>query len=333
MKVLGIESSCDETACAIVEDGRKILSNVISTQIDIHKKFGGVVPEIASRNHVENINSVLERALSDAKMELGEVDLIGVTNGPGLVGALVIGIGTAKALSLAKNIPLVSVNHMYGHVSANFLAYRELEPPFVCIVVSGGHTNVIYMKDYTDCEVMGATRDDAAGEAYDKVARVLGMGYPGGPAIDEISKQGKSDSVKFKRVYLEKESLDFSFSGLKTAVMNHVNHERQAGREINIADVAASFQESVVDVLIDKALQAVKIKGSDKLVLAGGVAANGRLREAAASRCRAEGVELYLPPKALCTDNAAMIASAAYYKYLKQGADDLYIDAIPNLGF
>ncbi len=330
---LAIESSCDETAAAVVADGRVVLSNVISSQIAIHEAYGGVVPEIASRHHLENVNPVVARALGDAGVTISDVDLIGVTNGPGLIGALVIGVATAKALALASGKPLVGVNHMYGHVSSNFIQYPELEPPFVCLVVSGGHTDIIEMTDYTSCRVIGSTRDDAAGEAYDKVARVIGLGYPGGPKIDACAKLGDPENVRFKRVWLDKDGFDFSFSGIKTGVLNYVNSERQAGRSVCVEDVAAGFQEAVVEVLVEKAVHAVKSLGRDRLVMAGGVSANSRLREAMAERCRKEGIELFLPDKALCTDNAAMIASAAYYKYRKYGPDDLTLDAFANMPY
>ena len=330
---LGIESSCDETAAAVIADGRDVLSNVISSQIEIHKQFGGVVPEIASRHHLTNVNTVIQQALDEAGVTLDDIDLIGVTYGPGLVGALVIGIAAAKAISFATGIPIVGVNHMYGHVSSNFIKYKELEPPFMSLVVSGGHTNIIEMTDYTECKVLGGTRDDAVGEAYDKVARVIGLGYPGGPKIDKLAKEGNPEGIKFKRVLLEKDSYDFSFSGIKTAVLNYLNTERQAGREVNKADLAASFQEAVVDVLVKKSVDSVLDKGYDKLVLAGGVAANSRLRKGLEERCEKEGIKLYLPDMALCTDNAAMIGTAAYYRFKKYGADNLSIDACPNLGF
>lgn len=328
---LGIESSCDETAAAVLADGRQPLSNVISSQIEIHTAFGGVVPEIASRHHLENMNSVIDRALSEAQVSLSDIDLIGVTNGPGLIGALLMGVASAKALAFAADIPIVSVNHIHGHISANFIAYPELEPPFMCLIVSGGHTNIVEMTDYNRCEILGGTRDDAVGEAYDKVARVIGLGYPGGPKIDRIAKEGNPEAIHFKRVLLEKGSLDFSFSGLKTAVLNYLNTERQAGREINAADVAASFQAAVVEVIVTKTMEAVTSRKQDKLVLAGGVAANSNLREQLSAACKKENVTLYVPQPVLCTDNAAMIACSAYYKYKKEGADDLYMDAFPNL--
>lgn len=330
---LSIESSCDETAAAVLANGRELLSNVISTQIETHKLYGGVVPEIASRQHLMNINSVIAKALDDAGVTISDIDLIAVTYGPGLIGALVIGVAAAKALALANDLPLVGVNHMHGHISSNYISYPELEPPFVSLVISGGHTNLINVKDYIDFEVIGSTRDDAVGEAYDKVARVIGLGYPGGPKIDNIAKNGNAEAVHFKRVYLDKDSLDFSFSGIKTAVLNYVNTERQANRELDISNIAAGFQEAIVDVLVDKSMQAVRQYGNGRLVLAGGVAANSRIREAITRRCEKEGIKLYLPEKKLCTDNAAMIGCAGYYKYLKCGADSLHLDATANLPF
>ncbi len=328
---LAIESSCDETSAAVVADGRTVLSNIISSQIAIHTAFGGVVPEIASRHHLQNMNTVIDQALKEADVDFSQIDLLGVTCGPGLVGALLMGVATAKAISFARGIPLVGVNHMYGHISANFIAYPELEPPFLCLIVSGGHTNLVEMTDYVQCRVLGATRDDAAGEAYDKVARVIGLGYPGGPKIDRVAAEGDPQAIAFKRVYLEKDSLDFSFSGLKTAVLNYLNTERQAGREIRTADVAASFQAAVVDVIVAKTMKAAERTGQKQLVLAGGVAANSRLRADLHQACEKRGIRLYVPQPVLCTDNAAMIGCAAYYKYKASGPDDLYLDAYPDL--
>lgn len=330
---LAIESSCDETAAAILDGGRSVLSNVISSQVPIHEAYGGVVPEIASRKHLENVNWVVEKAMKDANVGWDDINLIAVTNGPGLIGALVIGVAAAKGYSLATGIPLIGVNHMYGHVSSNLITYPELEPPFLCLVVSGGHTNLVEMTDYTTCKVLGGTRDDAVGEAYDKVARVIGLGYPGGPKIDKLAKEGNPNAIHFKRVYLEKDSFDFSFSGIKTAVLNYINSENQAGRDINAADVAAGFQEAVVEVLVNKSIEAAKRLKEDKLVVAGGVAANSRLREALQEACDREGIKLYLPEIALCTDNAAMIGSAAYYKFIAEGDDDLDLDAYADLDF
>lgn len=330
---LGIETSCDETSISVVADGREILSNIISSQIDIHTKFGGVVPEIASRHHLQNINSVLDTALKEAEVTISEVDLIGVTKGPGLIGALVIGVATAKALAFANKIPLVGVNHIHGHISANYLQYKELEPPFLTLIVSGGHTNLVFVTDYNKCEVIGGTRDDAVGEAYDKVARVMGLGYPGGPKVDKTAKDGNPDAIGFKRVWLEKDSFDFSFSGLKTQVLNYLNKEKMAGRELNVPDVCASFQQSIMDVLVEKTMRAVSKYGVDKVAIAGGVAANSALRAGLENRCKEKNIKLYLPKPILCTDNGAMIGSAAYYQYKANGADDLLLDAYANLPF
>ena len=328
---LGIESSCDETAVSVVSDGRDILSNVISSQIDIHTLYGGVVPEIASRHHLEDINGVVDKALSDAGVTPDELDLIGVTNGPGLIGAVVIGVATAKALAFSWNKPIVGVNHMHGHVSANYLAYKDLEPPFMSLVVSGGHTEIVKVTDYNECEVLGGTRDDAAGEAFDKVARVIGLGYPGGPKISKASVAGDPDAFRFKRVMLEKGSYDFSFSGIKTQVLNEVNKIRMRGEEIPVSDVAASFQKAVVDVIVEKAISAAEDNGEPKLALAGGVAANRYLRERLAEAAEEHGIRLYVPEPVLCTDNGAMIGAAAYYKYKKSGPDGLDLDAYADL--
>lgn len=327
---MAFESSCDETAVAVVADGREVLSNVISSQIDIFKNYGGVVPEIAARHHLENINAVMEEALRKADTNLEEIDLIGVTYGPGLVGALLIGIATAKAVAYAADIPIVGVHHIMGHVSANFIEHKELEPPFAALIVSGGHTNIASMESYTQCRVLGSTRDDAAGEAYDKVARVLGLGYPGGPKIDALAKEGNPNAIHFKRIMLEKDSLDFSFSGLKTAVLNYMNTQRQSGHKVNNADVAASFQQAVIDVITEKTISAVKEMRYDKLAIAGGVASNSALRKALSDACCKENINLYIPSPVMCTDNAAMIACAAYYKY-KNGEDRLDMDAYASL--
>ena len=344
--ILAIESSCDETAAAVVLDGREVLSNVISSQIDIHKAYGGVVPEIASRHHLTNVNWVCRQALDEAGktadadgtggtdggvVMLDDIDAIGVTYGPGLVGALLIGLATAKAYALATGKPLIGVNHIQGHISANYIEHRDLKPPFMALVISGGHTEIVEVTDYNEGRVLGGTRDDAAGEAYDKVARVLGLGYPGGPLIDNIAKSGNPHAVEFKRVFLEKDSMDFSFSGIKTGVLNYVNSEKQAGREINVPDVAASFQQAVLDVVVAKTIDAALSLGKDKIVMAGGVAANSRLREMLETECAGNNLKLYHPSPILCTDNAAMIGCAAYYKYKAGGIDDLTLDAIPNL--
>lgn len=337
---MAFESSCDETAVAVVADGRQVLSNIISSQIDIFKHYGGVVPEIAARHHLENINEVMEKALEQADVTLKDIDLIGVTCGPGLVGALLIGIATAKAVAYAADIPIIGVNHIMGHISADFIQYPDLEPPFAALIVSGGHTNIAAMESYTKCRVMGSTRDDAAGEAYDKVARVLGLGYPGGPKIDKLAKEGDPDAIHFKRIMLEKDSYDFSFSGLKTAVLNYVNTQQQSGKEVNKADVAAGFQQAVVDVIVEKAVSATKSLGYDKLALAGGVAANSALRAALEAACKKNGIRLYVPSPLLCTDNAAMIGCAAYYRYMNErengdssdaGLEGLAMDAYAGL--
>lgn len=326
-----IESSCDETSAAVVLDGRKVLSNIIASQIQIHKIYGGVVPEIASRHHLDNINKVIDAALLESGVTMDEIDVIGVTKGPGLVGALVIGIATAKAMALAADKPLIGVHHIHGHISANYIENANLEPPFTSLVVSGGHTCIINVKSYTEYEVLGSTRDDAVGEAFDKVARVLGLSYPGGPLIDEIAKEGNPEAVAFKRVFLEKGSMDFSFSGIKTGVLNYINSEKQIGREISVPDVAAGFQQAVLDVIVTKSVIAVKNAGRDKLVLAGGVAANSRLRQMLEEICGKEGIGLYIPSPILCTDNAAMIGTAAYYRYKAGLIDDLNLDAYARL--
>lgn len=328
---MGIESSCDETAVGIVANGRDLLANVISFQIDIHTKFGGVVPEIASRRHLENINGVITQALDEAGITLDEVDLIGVTYGPGLVGALLVGVATAKMISYAKNIPLVGVNHMHGHVAANYIEHKDLQPPFLGLIVSGGHTNIVNIPDYNTCVILGETRDDAAGEAFDKVARVIGLGYPGGPKMDRAAKSGNPDAIEFKRVWLEKDSYDFSFSGIKTAALNYINNENQAGRELRVNDIAASFQEAVVDVITRKAIDAAVKLGRDKIVVSGGVAANSRMDALLKERAGEAGIKVYKPSPILCTDNGAMIAASAYYEAKAGRFADMSLDAIPRL--
>ncbi len=329
--ILAIESSCDETAAAVVKNGREVLSNVISSQIALHTLYGGVVPEIASRKHIEKINYVIREALAEAGMKLEEMDAIGVTYGPGLVGALLIGLATAKSIAYALKKPLVGVHHIQGHISANYIEHKELKPPFLALVVSGGHTNIVDVKDYNQYEVLGRTRDDAAGEAFDKVARVLGLGYPGGPLIDEAAKKGNPHAVEFKRVFLEKDSLDFSFSGIKTGVLNYLNIQKLKGEEINVNDTAASFQLAVMEVIVAKTIMAAENLKQDKIVMAGGVAANSLLRSMLKDACDKKGIELYHPSPILCTDNAAMIGCAAYYKYQAGMKDDFYLDAYPNL--
>lgn len=308
-----------------------MLSNVISSQIDIHKEYGGVVPEIASRHHLNNINPVIDSALEEAGIGFQDIDFIGVTNRPGLIGALLIGTATAKAMAYALNVPLIGVHHIRGHICANYIADTALEPPFTALIVSGGHSTLADVKGYTDYEIVGQTRDDAAGEAFDKVARVLGLGYPGGPLLDKLAKEGDPDAIHFKRVYLEKDSYDFSFSGTKTGVLNYLNGKRQKNEEFNPADVAAGFQAAVVEVLVEKSVKLAKEKGRDKIVLAGGVAANSCLREALEKKCRQNGIKLYMPPLILCTDNAAMIGAAAYYEFISGAEPDgMDMDAYPT---
>ena len=329
--ILAIETSCDETSAAVVVNGREVLSNVISTQIDIHKKFGGVVPEVASRKHLENVNIIIQEALQQAKVELDEIDAVAVTSGPGLVGALLIGLTTAKALAYSINKPLIGVHHIEGHIAANYIQHKELQPPFVCLVASGGHSHIVHVKDYDSFEILGQTRDDAAGEAFDKIARALGLGYPGGPLIDKISAQGNAEAINFPRAYLEEGSYDFSFSGLKSAALNYLNSMKMKEEEINIADVAASFQAAVVEVLAEKLIRAAKEHHSRYAVLAGGVAANSRLRKELQKLGEQNGIEVLFPAPVLCTDNAAMIGSAAYYRFIKGVASDLTLNARPNL--
>lgn len=329
--ILGIESSCDETAASVVKNGREILSNVINTQIDIHKQYGGVVPEIASRKHIENIDAVIDKALLDAGMTLEDIDAVAVTNGPGLVGALLVGVSSAKALAYAADKPLVPVHHIRGHITANFLAHPELEPPFVCLVASGGHSHIVNVKSYTEFEVLGRTRDDAAGEAFDKIARVLGLGYPGGPLVDKLAKEGNPEAIAFPRVKMDNDSLDFSFSGVKTAVINYIHKAEQKGEEINKADVAASFQDAVCDALCEHTIEGAKRCGAKTVALAGGVASNSRLREKMAMACEKFGINVIYPPPVLCTDNAAMIAAAGYFLYKEGVRGGLDLNAIPNL--
>ena len=329
--ILAIESSCDETAAAVVKNGRTVLSNVISSQIALHTLYGGVVPEIASRKHIEKINQVIEEALSQAQVTLGEIDAIGVTYGPGLVGALLVGVAEAKAIAFARGLPLVGVHHIEGHVSANYIENPELEPPFLCEIISGGHTHLVIVQDYGEFEILGRTRDDAAGEAFDKVARAIGLGYPGGPKIDKLSKEGNPAAIAFPRAHIEEAPYDFSFSGLKSAVLNYLNKCRMTGEPIVEADVAASFQQAVVDVLVDNALRAAEDYHMDKLAIAGGVASNQTLRRAMENACRERGIHFYHPSPILCTDNAAMIGAAAYYEFIKGTSHGWDLNAVPNL--
>lgn len=329
--ILAIESSCDETAASVVKNGREVLSNVISSQIALHTLYGGVVPEIASRKHIEKINQVISEALKEAEISLEEITAIGVTYGPGLVGALLVGVAEAKAIAYAAGKPLVGVHHIEGHVSANFIEHPDLEPPFICLIVSGGHTHLVVVKDYGEFEIIGRTRDDAAGEAFDKVARAVGLGYPGGPKVDRAAKEGNPHAIEFPRARVEGAPYDFSFSGLKSAVLNHINHAKMLGEEINVPDLAASFQEAVVDALVSRAVMAAKEYGYGKLAIAGGVASNSALREGMEKACEKAGLRLYYPSPVYCTDNAAMIGVAAYYEYINGARSGWDLNAVPNL--
>ena len=329
--ILAVETSCDETAAAVVENGREVLSNVISSQIDLHTLYGGVVPEIASRKHIEKINQVMAEALLQAGKKLFDMDAVAVTYGPGLVGALLVGVSAAKAVSFASGIPLVGVHHIEGHISANYIENRDLEPPFVCLVVSGGHSHLVVVKDYGEYEILGRTRDDAAGEAFDKVARAIGLGYPGGPKIDKVSREGNPEAIAFPRAKVGDSDYDFSFSGLKSAVLNYLNSCEMKGESFCQADVAASFQKAVVDVLAEHSMHAVESCGIKKFAIAGGVASNTALREALTIACEERGVTFYHPSPLLCTDNAAMIGAAGYYEYVKGVRHGYDLNAVPNL--
>ena len=329
--ILAIESSCDETAAAVVKNGREVLSNIISSQIDLHKLYGGVVPEIASRKHIEKINQVIEEALTEADKTLEDMDAIAVTYGPGLVGALLVGVAEAKAIAFAANKPLIGVHHIEGHISANYIENKDLEPPFICLVVSGGHTHLVRVAEYGVYEILGRTRDDAAGEAFDKVARAIGLGYPGGPKIDKLSKEGNANAIPFPKAKVNGSPYDFCFSGLKSAVLNYINSCQMKGETINEADIAASFQKAVIDVLVEHAMMAVKDFNSDKLAIAGGVASNSGLRTAMEQACKERGIKFYHPSLIFCTDNAAMIGAAAYYEMQKGVEHGWDLNAVPNL--
>ena len=331
VKILAIESSCDETAAAVVVNGREVRSNVISSQIALHTLYGGVVPEIASRKHIEKINQVITQALEDADTTLEEIDAIGVTYGPGLVGALLVGVAEAKAIAYAAKKPLVGVHHIEGHICANYIENKELEPPFLCLVASGGHTHLVKVADYGKYEIIGRTRDDAAGEAFDKVARAIGLGYPGGPKIEKKAKEGNDKAIVFPKAKVAENPYDFSFSGLKSAVLNYINGCKIKQQEINEADIAASFQKAVIDVLVEHAVHAAKEYRIDKFAIAGGVASNQTLREAMEKACKERGIQFYHPSPIFCTDNAAMIGSAAYYEYLQGRRDGWDLNAVPNL--
>lgn len=329
--ILAIESSCDETAASVVKKGREVLSNIISSQIELHTLYGGVVPEIASRKHIEKINQVIGEALEKADVTLKDITAIAVTYGPGLVGALLVGVSAAKAISFASGKPLIGVHHIEGHISANYIENKDLEPPFVCLVVSGGHTHLVVVKDYGVYEILGYTRDDAAGEAFDKVARAIGLGYPGGPKIDKLSKEGNPEAISFPRAKVGGSGYDFSFSGLKSAVLNYLNSCEMKGLEINKADVAASFQKAVIDVLVEHSLQAVKEYGLKRFAIAGGVASNSSLRAAMKEECAKREIEFYYPAPVLCTDNAAMIGAAGYYEYIRGVRSGYDLNAVSNL--
>lgn len=331
IRLLAVESSCDETAAAVVVNGREVLSNVISSQIDLHKIYGGVVPEIASRKHIENVNQVIDQALKEAGMTIQDVDGVCVTYGPGLVGALLVGVGTAKAISYAAGKPLVGVHHIEGHISANYICHKELEPPFLCLVVSGGHSHLVMVRDYGTYEIIGRTRDDAAGEAFDKVARSIGLGYPGGPKIDALAPQGDKNAISFPRASVEGAPYDFSFSGVKSAVLNYINGCKMKGIEYSQADIAASFQEAVTDVLVDHTMLAAKNLGVGKIAMAGGVACNKGLRNKMEEACGKAGHELFYPEPIFCTDNAAMIGAAGYYEFIKGRRDGWDLNAVPGL--
>lgn len=329
--ILAIETSCDETAAAVVQNGRTVLSNVISSQIELHKLYGGVVPEIASRKHIEKINQVIEEALREADKTLEEMDAIAVTYGPGLVGALLVGVAEAKAISYGAKKPMIGVHHIEGHISANYIENPDLAPPFLCLVVSGGHTHLVKVNDYGSYEILGRTRDDAAGEAFDKVARAIGLGYPGGPKIEKLAKEGNPMAIAFPRAKVADGPYDFSFSGVKSAVLNYLNGCKMKGEPVVAADIAASFQNAVIQVLIEHAMMAVEEFGLDKFAIAGGVASNGTLREGMRRACEEKGVRFYHPSPILCTDNAAMIGTAAYYEYLAGTRDGWNLNAVPNL--
>ena len=331
INILAIESSCDETAAAVVRNGREVLSNVIYSQIDLHTLYGGVVPEIASRKHIDKINQVVEKAIADSGMELKDMDAVAVTYGPGLVGPLLVGVSFAKALAYGANLPIIGVHHIEGHICANYIANKDLEPPFMCLIVSGGHTHLVKVADYGKYEILGKTEDDAAGEAFDKVARAIGLGYPGGPKIDKVSKSGNPEAIKFPRAKVGSSEYDFSFSGLKSAVLNYLNTASMNNETIVTEDVAASFQQAVIDVLVGHSMEALNQYGFKKFAIAGGVASNSGLREAFEKACAERGVEFFLPPPILCTDNAAMIGSAAVFEYESGLRNGLDLNAVPNL--
>ncbi|MFV0504522.1 MAG: tRNA (adenosine(37)-N6)-threonylcarbamoyltransferase complex transferase subunit TsaD [Lachnospirales bacterium] len=330
-KILGIETSCDETSASVVVNGRRVLSNIITSQIDIHKKYGGVVPEIASRNHINVISQVVDAALLESSTTMEDIDAIAVTYAPGLEGALLVGLSYGKALAFSANKKLIGINHIEGHIFANFLENENLEPPFIALIVSGGHTHIAKVLDYGKYQVLGKTRDDAIGEAYDKVARVLGLEYPGGPKIDALAKKGDPDSINFPKIYLDKDSLDFSFSGLKSSVLNYINSQKMKNIDLNKANIAASFQKAAIEVAVNKTLKAAEMENINKIVLAGGVAANSALRFEMENKCKEKNIELNYPSNVYCTDNGAMIASCGYYKFINNEFSDFDLNAKATL--
>lgn len=329
--IMAVETSCDETAVAILAEGKDLLSNIVSSQIKVHQQYGGVVPEIASRKHLEQVNSLISLALKEAKLNFSQLSALAVTYGPGLVGALLVGVSTVKALAYSLKLPLISVNHIEGHIYANWLIHKQIEFPLVGLIVSGGHTALVEMRGHGEYVLLGQTQDDAAGEAYDKVARAMGLSYPGGPLLDALAREGDNNAVKLPRAWLGEHNFDFSFSGLKTAVLNYLNRAAQRGEKVNNADLAASFQASVVEVLVEKTVQAAKQKGLKTVLMAGGVSANSSLRKEMHIRCQQEGLKLYYPSLEFCTDNAAMIACAAHYRYIKGERADWHLNAVPQL--
>jgi len=331
IKILAIETSCDETAAAVSQNGLNILSSVVASQIDWHKKYGGVVPEIASRKHMEFITPVVEEAIKEANINLKEIDAIAATYGPGLVGSLLVGLSYAKALSLALDKPFIGVNHIAGHIYANFISKKDIKTPVVCLTVSGGHTDLLYFREFGDYEILGRTKDDAAGEAFDKIARYLGLGYPGGPIIEKRAQNGNEEAIDFPRPFIDKDNYDFSFSGLKTAVINYIHNQKQKDKELDINDIAASFQKAVIDILTNKTIKAALNKKAESVILSGGVAANKRFREVLETNLKEYNIPLYYPEMKLCTDNAAMISTVAYYQYLKKDFANHDLNADPNL--
>lgn len=328
---MAIETSCDETSVAILKNGRDVLVNLISSQIDVHKRFGGVVPEVASRMHLESINNIIEEALEEGDIGFEDLDFISCTKGPGLIGALLVGVSASKALSYSLGIPLVGVNHMQGHICANYISHKELEPPFISLVVSGGHTYLIEVLSYADYNIIGRTKDDAAGESFDKIGRAMGLSYPGGPQIDRLAKQGNPKAVDFPRVMMDSKDYDFSFSGLKTAVLNYINHQKQKEEDLNVEDICASFQASVMDVLVEKSFRLAHEKGYKIIAVSGGVAANSELKKRMEERGQEENIKIYFPEPILCTDNAAMIGCAGYYDFINGKTEDLDMRVDPNL--